>query len=111
MKITNLYVGNINMINKIVDKGFDRFGVEIKVQRVTLLYRKNNNSRYAKDIVYGGKYHIGLPDFCDCEIGNLYASNLTSVISIEGLDFYKKNVSKKKLLQIIKKGVENEKSI
>lgn len=143
MKISNLYIGEIRKITDIEKVDFCNetfeskilgrkvnvmtnkaknvdFGSNIcqsKLVRRTLLLKSSDNSKVARDLIYGGKYKIG--NFSVDKVGNTYAVNLNQYYLLRTLlesGYTKKHIGIFKLAKILKKRknkleVKNEKSI
>ena len=107
MKIRNLYLGCIWEVKEIQCKEpkystdpseYYRINIS-KVDRISILYKLTQRSKYAIDIIYGGIYRIGLRE--NSKVGDLHIRDLTSILSYglgEDKEYVKKNISKKKVL-------------
>ena len=130
MKISNLYIGEIRKITDIekvdfCNETFDSkilgrsvnvitnkasnvdFGSNIcksKLVHRTILLKSFDNSKVARDLIYGGKYKIGNLDID--KVGKTYATNLNQYYllrTILGSGYTKKHISIFKLAKILKK--------
>lgn len=107
MKVRNLYIWSIEIIKNIEWAGFGKTCVSWQRQRTTILYKPFDGSRDVKDIIYGGKYHIGLPNNEEVRVefaDNLNSRIITQILSQNG--YTKNHISKKKLAKILGKSIE-----
>lgn len=115
MKIKNLYVGDICLIQD-VEVNYSGDGLFLTkhttctsvIQRTTVLYRRFDKSNHMIDIIYGGKY----PTKPNGKIGNLYIEkpeSLLSRIDLKEDEFLPKNINKRKVLKLIEKLEEENK--
>ena len=105
MKVNNLYIGDIKIIDDIHRFGYfqeiDHYNTS-KI-RTTILERidKPSGVKY-KDIIYGGKFEEGVPRFI--HVGDEYVTNLSQEELMNKLEGYKrKSISKLKLAKILKR--------
>ena len=104
MKVSNLYIGNIEIVSKRTT--IDRRGIFVEiynvittVERTTVLEYKNKDKREVTDIIYGGKYRLDMRP--GSEIGEEFASILYPITQSDIFCNYKrKNISKMKVKKL-----------
>lgn len=109
MKIKDLFIGNIVVVDRIV---LEEHGpvCYYKIERGTILYKPFECSKYAKDILFGGKYQIGNTHIPN--IGTFFIPKLESNETVKKLyldDYNKEHISRRKLVKIINKKREVKK--
>ena len=108
MKVKNLYVANIRMIQKI--RTVNRFGehyiITTKPMRKTIVYR-NPNRDIVRDVLSRKKYEIGITSYS--YHGEEYVDYLSRYLIDEILKnngYDKPNITKRKLLKLIDSDVK-----
>ena len=102
MKISNLYVGDIYVVAKefCFDENKDKVCQKRAIKsRRTIFQKLNKKTNKVEDLIYGGIYSIS--NLTCCEIGDEYADNLTQTELLNVLNYNKKFISKKKLLNLL----------
>lgn len=109
MKIRNLYVGNIVEIQKIV---LEEYGpvCYYKKEKSAILYKPFNRSSFVKNLLFGGKYKVGMPE--NPSVGVQFVPKLESGEVVKDLylnDYEKDHISRRKLVKRIKSKMQIEK--
>lgn len=115
MRISNLYLGDICAVTKInnvpLNGSLKQFNgvivfestVTHEIKRHTIIFKPNNDNNQVKDIIYGGIYKI--KKSTDCKVGEEFATNLNQlklVSAIQENGYTKSNITKHRLLKIVK---------
>jgi len=104
MKISKLYIGDIRKITNVekVESGLTICKSE-SVHK-TILLKTFDNSKTAKDLIYGGRYRIG--NYKANKVGSKYAADLNQYYLIRAIldsGYKKKHISLLSLHKIMKK--------
>lgn len=117
MKVRNLYIGSVLMINEKEDNYNYIYDTETdykcKLQRVSIFCKTIISKNKVKDILEGGTYNIGFPEY-NPKIGDEFIDSLDAKPIIKILhrnNYFKNSISKRKLLRIMANDRMNQEKI
>ena len=104
MKISKLYIGEIRKITDIKKVESNPAIYKSEKVRKTIFLKTFDNSKTAKDLIYGGRYRIG--NFKANRVGSKYATDLNQYYLLRSIlesGYTRKHISFLKLHKIMKK--------
>lgn len=109
MKVKNLYVADIRMIQHLrtVNRLGEHYTLTTKPMRRTIIYRNPKSDR-VRDVLTRKKYEIGIPSYYyhgEEYVDYVYHYPIQKVLEDSGYD--KPNITKRKLLRLINSDSSN----